>query len=141
MTARNYYSEGLYEVTSPSGKTFKPSIGRYWRVKKESFLSLDVDRRVWWGANGDNMPYLKRFLYEVKQGMVPQTLWKYEDVGHTQDAKKELLRFVPYENTDNVLDSVKPPRLIQRMLTLGTNAEDGDIVLDFLPVAAQPVML
>jgi len=131
LTARNYYSEGLYEVTSPSGKTFRPSMGTYWRVKYKKFVRLDVDKRVWWGANSDNMPQVKRFLSEVKQGMVPQTLWKYEDVGHTQDAKKELLRFVPYENTDNVLDSVKPPRLIQKMLTLGTNAEDGDIVLDF----------
>jgi adenine-specific DNA-methyltransferase len=131
LTARNYYSEGLYEVTSPSGKTFKPSLGTYWRVKHKKFLQLDADRRVWWGPDGDNMPQIKRFLSEVKQGMVPQTLWEYEDVGHTQDAKKELLRYVPYENTDNVLDSVKPPRLIQKMLTLGTNAENGDIVLDF----------
>jgi adenine-specific DNA-methyltransferase len=131
LTARNYYSEGLYEVTSPSGKTFKPSLGTYWRVKHKKFLQLDADRRVWWGPDGDNMPQIKRFLSEVKQGMVPQTLWEYEDVGHTQDAKKELLRYVPYENTDNVLDSVKPPRLIQEMLTLGTNAENGDIVLDF----------
>jgi adenine-specific DNA-methyltransferase len=131
LTARNYYSEGLYEVSSPSGKAFKPSMGTYWRVKLKKFLQLDADKRIWWGAHGDNMPQIKRFLSEVKQGMVPQTLWKYEDVGHTQDAKKELLRFVPYENTDNVLDSVKPPRLIQKMLTLGTNVEDGDIVLDF----------
>jgi len=131
LTARNYYSEGLYEVTSPGGKTFKPSLGTYWRVKHKKFLQLDADKRVWWGAGGDNMPQIKRFLSEVKQGMVPQTLWKYEDVGHTQDAKKELLRFVPYENTDNVLDSVKPSRLIQKMLALGTDASDGDIVLDF----------
>ena len=58
-----------------------------------------------------------------------KTLWRHEDVGHTQESK--LLEFVKYENTDNVLDSVKPTRLIQRMLTIGTTRENGDIVLDF----------
>ena len=105
--------------------------GQYWRVKKEKFLSLDADKRVWWGEDGENMPRLKRFLKDVKPGIVPQTLWKHEDVGHTQESKKELLEFVKYENTDNVLDSVKPTRLIQRMLTIGTSSENGDIVLDF----------
>ena len=131
LTARNYYSEGLYEVTSPSGKTFKPTMGTYWRMKKERFLSIDRDKRVWWGENGGNMPRLKRFLTDVKPGIVPQTLWKHEDVGHTQESKKELLEFVKYENTDNVLDSVKPTRLIQRMLTIGTSSLNGDIILDF----------
>ena len=90
LTARNYYSEGTYEVTSPSGRAFRPSLGGYWRVKKEKFLALDQDKRVWWGEGGDNMPRLKRFLKEVKKGVIPQTLWKYGDVGHTQESKKEL---------------------------------------------------
>jgi adenine-specific DNA-methyltransferase len=77
------------------------------------------------------MPAQKRFLAEVRQGMVPQTLWKYEDVGHTQEAKKELLEFVDYQDTDNVLDTVKPTRMLQRILQLGTKSNDGDMVLDF----------
>jgi len=131
LTARNYYSEGQYEVTSPSGKTFRPSIGTYWRVKKSKFLELDEDKRIWWGPNGNNMPALKRFLSEVKQGIVPQTLWKYQDVGHTQEGKQQLLEFVQFQNTDNVIDSVKPPRLIQRVLQVATTVDEGDIVLDF----------
>jgi adenine-specific DNA-methyltransferase len=77
------------------------------------------------------MPALKRFLSEVKQGIVPQTLWKYRDVGHTQDAKKELLASVPFEYTENVLNTVKPSRLIQQMLQIATFPADEDIVLDF----------
>ena len=103
MTARNYYADGQYEVTSPGGKTFKPPRGRYWVVNRSKFDELEADNRIWWGEAGDNMPALKRFLTEVKQGMVPQTMWFYEDVGHTQEAKKELLEFVKYEDTDNVL--------------------------------------
>lgn len=130
MTARNYYSEGQYEVTSPSGKLFKPTIGTYWRVRYEKFLEMDRDNRIWWGPKGQNMPAQKRFLSEVKQGIIPQTLWKYQDVGHTQEAKKEMLEYVHFENTDNVLDSVKPTRLLQRMLQIATQPEDA-IILDF----------
>jgi adenine-specific DNA-methyltransferase len=77
------------------------------------------------------MPRLKRFLSEVKQGIVPQTLWTYGEVGHTQEAKKELLEYVIYENTDNVLDTVKPTRLLRRVLQIGTSPVETDIVLDF----------
>ncbi|MDX2211891.1 MAG: site-specific DNA-methyltransferase [Oculatellaceae cyanobacterium bins.114] len=136
LTARNYYADGQYEVTSPSGRKFKPSVGNYWRVNYLKFIELDQDKRIWWGENGDSMPRLKRFLSEVKQGIVPQTLWKYSDVGHTQEAKKELVEFVQFENTDNVLDTVKPTRLIQRILQLTTTPSANDLVLDFFSGSA-----
>lgn len=62
---------------------------------------------------------------------MPQTLWKYEDVGHTQDAKRELTEFVKFEDTDNVIDSVKPTKLLQRIIHLVTDPNGNDIVLDF----------
>ncbi|HEV3440109.1 MAG TPA: site-specific DNA-methyltransferase, partial [Gemmata sp.] len=136
MTARNYYADGQYEVSSPGGKKFTPPRGRYWVVNHEKFKELDADNRIWWGEKGDNMPALKRFLTEVKQGMVPQTMWFYEDVGHTQEAKKELLEFVPYQDTDNVLDTVKPTRLLRRVLQLATLPDEEAIVLDFFAGSA-----
>ncbi len=136
LTARNYYADGQYEVTSPSGRKFKSSVGNYWRVSYAKFLELDQDKRIWWGENGGSMPRLKRFLTEVKQGIVPQTLWKYSDAGHTQEAKQELIKFVRFENTDNVLDTVKPTRLIQRILKLATTASANDLVLDFFSGSA-----
>ena len=94
MTARNYYAQGQYTVTSPSGNEFRPPTGRYWAVSEPKFAALNRDNRIWWGAKGDNAPALKRFLSEVKQGMVPQTLWKYEEVGHTQEgAEKGIVGF------------------------------------------------
>jgi len=132
LSARNYYGEGVYPVTCPSGRIIDgPPPGTYWRVSKEKFEELDRDKRIWWGNDGDNMPRLKRFLSEVKQGRVPQTLWTYKEVGHTQDAKKQLLELVHFENRDNVLDTVKPTSLIRRMLQLATEPDAGDIVLDF----------
>ena len=136
LTARNYYSLGQYEVIGPTGKTFGPGRGRYWRQTFEKFEEINADNRVWWGEDGNNMPRLKRFLTDVKQGVVPQTLWKFEDVGHTQDAKRELLKYVDFQETENVLNSVKPTRLICRMLQIATQPTEHDIILDFFAGSA-----
>jgi adenine-specific DNA-methyltransferase len=108
MTARNYYADAQFEVTAPGGNIFTPSRGNYWRFNRVRFAELDKDNHIWWGNDRNSMPRFKRFLSEVREGVIPQTLWKFEDVGHTQEAKKELLEHVEYENTDNVLDTVKP---------------------------------
>jgi adenine-specific DNA-methyltransferase len=136
LTARNYYSKGMYEVTGPTGKKFGPGVGRYWRSNYGNFRKLDDEGRIYWGTTGTNMPRLKRYLSEVKQGVVAQTLWSYKDVGHTQDAKKELLAHVDFETTENVLNSVKPVDLIKRMIRMSTNASSEDIILDFFAGSA-----
>ena len=92
LTARNYYGAGTYPIVCPGGRVIEgPPTGTYWRVSQETFLELVKDNRIYWGPDGNNTPRLKRFLSEVKQGIVPQTLWTYDEVGHTQEAKKELL--------------------------------------------------
>lgn len=132
LSARNRYDAGIYAVTTPSGRLIPgPPTGRYWGISEVSFLELDADNRIWWGAQGDNAPAVKRFLSEVSGGRTPQTLWFYDEVGHTQDAKKTLLKYVTFEHTENVLNSVKPVELIQRILQLAGRPDDGDLVLDF----------
>ena len=125
LSARNPYSLGKYSITTPSGRFIKgPPGGNYWRVSEESFWKLAADNRIWWGRNGDSIPQIKRFLSEVKQGITPQTIWSYEDVGHTQDSKKEILALFK----EDVFLTPKPERLIQRILHIATNP--GDLVLD-----------
>ena len=132
MTARNAYSAGTYAITTPSGRTIDgPPRGRYWGISEKKLRELDADGRIWWGQAGDNTPAHKRFLSEMDGGRTPQTLWSYSEVGHTQDAKKTLLKYVPFEHTENVLNSVKPVQLIQRILQLATSSDSEDIVLDF----------
>ncbi len=132
LAARNRYDAGLYPIKCPSGRIIDgPPKGSYWRNSEESFLGLDKDNRIWWGENGNNIPRLKRFLSEVKQGRTPQTFWPWKEVGHTQDAKKTLLKYVPFQHTENVLNSVKPVKLIQRILQLATAPEEDAIILDF----------
>ena len=129
LSARNFYSLGTYPVTCPSGRVIAgPPTGMYWRVSKEKLVELDRDGRVWWGANGNNVPRLKRFLSEVKSGVVPQTLWLHDEVGHTQEAKKELVSIVEFESSDEVFITPKPVRLMRRILEIG--ADKDSLVLD-----------
>ena len=137
MSARNRYDAGVYPVTCPSGRIVSgPPTGNYWRINEAKFKELDADGRIWWGADGNNTPAVKRYLSEVANGRTPQTLWFYEEVGHTQDAKKTLLKYVQFQHTENVLNSVKPVELIQRVLQLAGQPNDGDIVLDFFSGSA-----
>ena len=132
LSARNYYGEGTYSVTCPSGRVIDgPPPGTYWRVSKPKFDEMDREKRIWWGADGGNMPRLKRFLSEVKDGRVPQTLWTYQEVGHTQEAKKELIAAVDFPNSDVVFDTPKPTRLMRRILQLATSPDRADVVVDF----------
>jgi len=137
MSARNRYDAGIYPVKSPSGRVIPgPPIGMYWRFSEDKFKEMDADGRIWWGSDGSNVPAVKRFLSEVASGRTPQTLWFYEEVGHTQDAKKTLLKYVQFKHTENVLNSVKPVELLQRVLQLAGRPNDGDVVLDFFSGSA-----
>ena len=137
MSARNRYDAGVYSVTSPSGRLIDgPPTGRYWGIDENKFKALNADKRIWWGADGNNTPAVKRFLSEVASGRTPQTLWFYDEVGHTQDAKKTLLKYVPFQHTENVLNSVKPVELLQRILQLAGKPDENSIVLDFFSGSA-----
>lgn len=127
LDARNYYSEGTYPITTPSGRVISgPPKGSYWRVSFQKLMELDADNRIWWGENGDNVPSIKRFLSEVRQGVVPETIWTYEEVGHTQEAKQQIVRILP--DAANVFNTPKPTRLIERVIQIASNP--GDLILD-----------
>ena len=85
-----------------------------------------ADNRIWFGEDGNNVPAIKRFLTEVKQGIACQTIWKYEDVGHSQEGKKELKSLFP---EGIPFDTPKPERLLERITHLA--GHDDFIILDF----------
>lgn len=116
--------ENIYPITTPSGRVCYPPEGYSWRLNKARFEEFVEDNRIWFGPNGSNVPALKRFISEVKDGIVAMTFWTYQEVGHNQDAKKEIKALFDKD----VFDTPKPERLIERILTLGSNP--GDIVLD-----------
>lgn len=127
LSARNYYSLGQYEIMTPKGRVIPgPPKGMYWRFSKDRFAELDKDRHIWWGKDGDNQPRLKRFLSEVMEGVVPQTIWFHTDVGNTQEAKKEILAVLP--DVPDVFQTTKPERLLRQVLEIASSP--GDLVLD-----------
>ena len=130
LSARNFYSEGTYAIQCPSGRVIPgPPPGNYWRVRESKFHEMDKTGRIWWGDDGNNVPAIKRYLSEVKQGRTPQTLWFYDEVGHTQDAKKTLLEMGMLgsdEKTNTI--TPKPVALVGRVLELAS-APDS-IILD-----------
>jgi adenine-specific DNA-methyltransferase len=120
LSARNYYGEGTYSIRCPSGRVIQePPGGNYWRVSEAKFWEMDA---------GNNVPSIKRFLSEVKAGRVPQTLWEYAEVGHTQDAKKELLSILDFASSADVFVTPKPVALLTRILELATN--EHSVVVD-----------
>lgn len=123
--------KNIYEIVTPSGRKTIPPSGYSWRLSRERFDEFVSDNRIWFGPNGDAVPSIKRFLSEVKQTMVPMTVWKYEDVGHSQSASQYLKRLF---DDKAYFSYPKPVPLIQRIIELYSDPDS--IVLDFFSGAA-----
>ncbi len=124
-------AKNIYEITSPSGKVFLPPSGRSWLYSKERFQEMVADNRIFWGKDGNSCWAPKMFLSEVKQGVTPMTIWKYTEVGHSQDATKALKAL--FDGHD-YFDYPKSVELIKRCIQLYSN--EDTIILDFFSGSA-----
>ena len=125
ILVKTFSESGVFGITNPNtGQEFFPPTGSCYRFNKETAERMLKDNRLYFGKNGKGSPQVKRFLSEVKQGMVSKTVWKREEVGDNQEAKTEVRKL----NTVSIFATPKPERLIERVLTLATNP--GDLVLD-----------
>jgi len=115
----------FYTIVAPGGRRHTPPNGRCWMYSAERIEELIADNRIWFGRDQSAVPRLKRFLSEINGGLTPHTLWKADDVGTTETAKKALLGMFP---DAEVFDTPKPEGLITRILEIATNP--GDLVLD-----------
>ena len=116
--------EQFYEIIAPGGKVFKPSEGRCWGLSKSTFEKLRSENKIYFGKDNNSQPNLIRYLSEV-EGVVPWTWWPHEEVGHTDESKKEIHALFGKEDA---FDTPKPERLIKRIIEIATNR--GDLVLD-----------
>lgn len=116
----------IYPITTPSGRVVMPPSGYSWRLAESKFKEYVADNRIWFGPDGNNVPSIKRFLSEVKQGITPMTIWKYAEVGHSQDATKELKDIFEGKALFTYPKSV---RLIKRCL--GLYSQHNSTILDF----------
>lgn len=121
----------IYEIITPGGRKVLPPEGYCWRLTKEKFKEYIEDNRIWFGKDGNNVPRIKRFLSEVKQSVTPMTIWKYSEVGHSQDAKQNLKKLF---DGKSFFDYPKSVELIKRCIQLYSN--ESSIILDFFSGSA-----
>lgn len=122
--AKTGFSANIYQIITPSGRTVLPPNGTCWRFSKARFEELVLEKRIWFGENGSNVPRYKRFLSDVQNGIVPVTWWPREEAGDNQESKREVAAF----NNESIFATPKPERLLNRILHIATNP--GDLVLD-----------
>jgi len=116
-----------YEIINPNtGEAIWPSKTRVWGFDKSAHARHVEEGRIYWGKNGKNStPRLKKYLCELRRpGTVPQTIWTYEEVGHTQDAKREAVALIK----SDPFPTPKPEKLLARVIDIGS--APGDLVLD-----------
>ena len=126
LLRKDVQQSGVYTITTPNGTQYNPPSGRSWRVSQTKFVEMVADNRIWFGENGGNVPRIKRFLSEVQDGTKAISIWKYNEVGHNQEASQEVRKLF---NGESYFDTPKPVRLISQSLRLVSNS-DG-LILDF----------
>lgn len=94
------------------------------RKMAEKVLKEGPWPRFFFSKNGQGGIARKTYLDKV--GAIPPTnLWEYKEVGHTDEAKKELMAIFGGKSP---FDTPKPVRLIERILKIATDKDS--IVLD-----------
>ncbi|MDO4720995.1 MAG: site-specific DNA-methyltransferase [Peptostreptococcaceae bacterium] len=132
LSVKTYNSSCDYPITTPSGRIVEPPAGRCWSLSKNAFLERLQDNRIYFGANGDSVPSIKRFLSELKfEGMAPTSIMFYKDVGHSQEGAQEVSKMLD----GGYFNGPKPQRLMKRILTLA-NSTENDVILDFFSGSA-----
>ena len=115
-----------YDIINPNTGDVVKNTKKAWKYDISTHSRHVEENRIWWGRDGQNtVPALKLFLSEVRDGMTPHNWWPHEEVGHTDEAKKEMIGLY---GAGDVFDTPKPERLLKRILEIATNP--SDLVLD-----------
>ncbi|GAB3644834.1 site-specific DNA-methyltransferase [Ramlibacter alkalitolerans] len=127
LSAQGYRPNQMYEITSPlTGKVFTPPEGSCWKVIKPRFDELLAQGLIYFGKDGNAMPSRIQYLDDI-EGMVPWTWWPHEEVGHTDEARKEIQDIF---GSQTAFDTPKPMRLMERIVQICAPEKDA-LVLDF----------
>jgi adenine-specific DNA-methyltransferase len=127
LIANEERKNGHFIIKGPHGDEFDAPLGKHWAYSKENLEGFIGDNRIWFGKEGKSFPRLKQFLSEVQQGRKASTIFPYTEVGHSDEAKKELKEF--FGQSEELFSTPKPTRLIKQILRLIKNRDA--IVLDF----------
>ena len=124
LTRAEHRDRDFYPIITPSGREALPSSGRSWSRPPEEIERLRADNRLWFGNDGSAIPSLKRFLSEVKMGVVPKSVWERDECGDNQEATQECKSILGARS----FATPKPSRLIQRIVQIASNKDS--IILD-----------
>jgi adenine-specific DNA-methyltransferase len=126
LTRVEFRERDYYGISNKVGKEVFPPKGSSWRRPPEKMEELELENRIWWGTRGDSVfPMEKKFLTEVKSGVVNQTWWPYQLAGSTRNASAEQKALF---NGEKTFDTPKPEKLLQHVFNIATNP--NDLVLD-----------
>jgi adenine-specific DNA-methyltransferase len=115
----------FYTVVAPNGKKHSPPNGRCWIYNEERMKEEIANNNIWFGADGNGVPRIKKFLNGHSKGLTPETLWLADFAGTNKLAKKHLLEMFP---NDKLFDTPKPEQLMHRIIEIATN--EGDLIMD-----------
>ena len=125
LTAQGFRPNQMYEIVAPNGRRHRPPEGTCWKVIESEYKKLVAEERIWFGKDGNGVPRRMHFKTDA-EGLVPWTWWPHEEVGHTDEAKREIREWL---DTQTAFQTPKPVRLIERILQIGCGP--NDLVLDF----------
>lgn len=117
-------TDRTYTFSFANGVSWSPPVGTFPRYAKETLEKADTEKRIWFGKNGSAVPRMKKYLNEMKEGVIPRTIWLYDEVGSNDDAKRDIKKL--FDN--NPFESPKPVNLLRRIIELSSN--DNDLILD-----------
>lgn len=123
FSAQGYRPNQMYKIETPSGIFVTPPQGRCWGATEPVYRKMLEEGKIYFPKKGRGRPRVKQYVSEQK-GLVPTSLWFANEVGSTEESKKEILELFPLD----AFATPKPERLIQRILHLATNP--GDLILD-----------
>ena len=117
--------EQFYDLVTPAGRIVKLQDGLCW-IYTQKRMKEEIDAgHIWFGFDGQGVPRKKTYLAD-REGKTMWTWWPNTEVGHTQEATKEISSLM---GQTGLMDFPKPVRLMNRLVHIATQKDS--IVLDF----------
>ena len=122
--------EQFYDMITPSGRVVKLQEGLCWRYTKKRMDEEIAAGHIWFGTDGNGVPRKKTYLAD-RTGKTMWTWWPNTEVGHTQEATKEIASLM---GKSGLMDFPKPTRLMKRLVHIASQKDS--IILDFFSGSA-----
>ena len=120
----------FYDMVTPAGRVVKLQEGLCWRYTKKRMEEEIAAGHIWFGSDGNGVPRKKTYLAD-RAGKTMWTWWPNTEVGHTQEATKEIATLL---GQSGIMDFPKPIRLMKRIVHIASKKDS--IILDFFSGSA-----